>query len=297
MSSDVFGYPARRRRGFRFAPLAIGLIALACYWVYSCDTGPFGRWQHVTMNPASEARLGAQAFQQVLQESDVLRDPEVNEAVGRVAKYLIRAASDPAFTKATRIPKHDFDWRLSVVRSPEMNAFCLPGGKIVVYTGILPVCDTEAGLAVVMGHEIGHALARHGAERMTHQQMVNIGQMAAIGSISDMDPRAAQGVMMAFNLGTKFGVLLPYSRSHESEADRIGLYLMAIAGYDPANAPRFWERMTQATGSRGQPPEFASTHPGHGTRIRNLMAWQDEVIPIYEMATKVPDQDRRLPVR
>jgi predicted Zn-dependent protease len=297
MSSFPFGRQRQGpRRGFRLAPLLLGLIALGGFWVYSCQEGPFGRRQHIVMGVPDEMRLGAQAFQQTLAETEVERDPAVNEAVTRVCRNLVAAATDPTFLERVKIPKYEFEWQWRVVRSQQVNAFCLPGGKMVVYTGILPVCETEAGLAVVMGHEISHALCRHGAERMAQQQMVNIGQLATVGSISDMDPQAQRAVMTAFGMGAKYGVLLPYGRGHESEADKMGLYLMSIAGYDPANAPLFWERMTRATGGKGQPPEFASTHPGHERRVADLQVLQNEVRPLYEASDKQRDGDRRLPL-
>lgn len=280
----------------RAIPLAIALVVAMVVAFKGCEHGPFGRAQIVAMGLPEESRMGAQAFQQVLreQQGNVVRDPAINEAVNRVAERLIAAAEDTRFLKAVEIEKRDFDWGLRVVRSREVNAFCLPGGKIVVYTGILPVCQTEAGLAVVMGHEIAHALARHGAERMAQQQLANIGQMGAMGSISDLDPATRQRMMMLINAGTKFGIL-GYSRKHESEADRLGLYLMAVAGYDPAEAPKFWLRMQKATSGGGRPPEFLSTHPSHERRIAELQAWQTEVSPIYERARKAPDADRPLP--
>ncbi|MBX7104068.1 MAG: M48 family metallopeptidase, partial [Gemmataceae bacterium] len=280
----------------RAAPILIALVVAAVFAFKGCEDGPFGRKQVVALGLPEESRMGAQAFQQVLreQQGNIVTDQAVNAAVRRVADRLIAAAENPAFLSAVKLEKRDFEWGLRVVRSREVNAFCLPGGKIVVYTGILPVCQTEAGLAVVMGHEIAHALARHGSERMAQQQLVNIGQMGAMGSISDMDAASRQRVMMLINAGAKFGIL-SYSRSHETEADHLGLYLMAVAGYDPGEAPKFWLRMQQATGAGGRPPEFMSTHPSHERRIAELQGWQSEVRNLYERSNKAVDGDRRLP--
>lgn len=306
MSSSPFGAgnspfgsgPQQRGRGcgVKLMPIVIALIAAAFFIFKGCEEGPFGRKQLVGMGIQDEMRLGAQAFEKVLHESDVVEDPRIKEAVKRVASSLIKGARNPSFNSVTKIPPREFEWELSVVESPQVNAFCLPGGKIVVYTGILPVSRTEAGLSVVMGHEIAHALARHGSERMGQQQLVNIGQMAAAGSISDMDPATQQKVMMAFGLGAKYGFQLPFSRSHESEADRIGLYLMAAAGYDPAEAPKFWVRMEEAS-KGGQPPEFMSTHPSHDTRVQDLQNWQAEVKPLYDASQKQRDGNRPLPIQ
>lgn len=297
VNSPFGGGPQRGRGlGIKLMPILIALVMAGFFIMKGCEEGPFGRKQLVGMGIQDEMKLGAQAFDKVIHESDVVEDPAIRAAVKRVASNLIRASRSKSFNDAVKIPPRDFEWELSVVQSPQVNAFCLPGGKIVVYTGILPVSRTEAGLSVVMGHEIAHALARHGSERMAQQQLVNIGQMAAAGSISDMDPRMQQKIMMAFGVGAKFGMLLPFSRSHETEADHLGLYLMAVAGYDPAEAPKFWVRMEEAA-KGGQPPEFMSTHPAHETRIQDLKEWQSEVRPLYDASQKQRDGDRPLPVQ
>jgi predicted Zn-dependent protease len=279
----------------RLAPIIIGLLVLGGFLAYGCREGPFGRRQQITMNPQQEARLGAQAFQQILQEErgNVLPDSSpIVQVVRRVGERLARAAEDPALRKRMKLKDIIFRWEFEVIRSRQVNAFCLPGGKVVVYTGILPVCQTEAGLATVMGHEIGHALARHGAERMAQTQLVQIGQIAAAASLGDMDPRSQRNVMALLGAGAQVGVLLPFSRSHESEADHIGLLLMAAAGYDPVEAAEFWQRMQRLGG--GRTPEFLSTHPSHGTRIQQLRSWLPEAQELYDKSDK--QRDRRLPL-
>jgi metalloendopeptidase OMA1, mitochondrial len=171
------------------------------------------------------------------------------------------------------------------VRSKQVNAFCLPGGKVVVYTAIFPVAENEAGLATVLGHEIGHALAHHGAERMAQEQLVKLGQLAVTESIDRLDPNQRQELYAVLGAGSRFGVLLPFSRKHESEADHIGLILMAAAGYDPREAIRFWQRMEE--GSRGgQHAELMSTHPSHEHRIRDLEGWMSEALALYEKSER-----------
>jgi predicted Zn-dependent protease len=169
------------------------------------------------------------------------------------------------------------------VESEQANAFCMPGGKVVIYTGILPVTRDEAGLAVVMGHEIAHAIAGHGNERMSQGLAVEMGGMALSAALASKPAQTQQLWITAFGLGAQLGVMLPYSRLHESEADHLGLIFMAMAGYDPNNAVGFWERMAAAKEGKA-PPEFMSTHPADETRIRQIKELIPEVMPYYEKA-------------
>jgi predicted Zn-dependent protease len=197
------------------------------------------------------------------------------EAVRRVAQRIAAQTGSAASS---------FNWQVSVVANDQVNAFCLPGGKIVVYTGILPVAETEAGLATVIGHEVAHAVGRHGAQRVFQNQLVQTALVGASFSLSDLDYRQRQTIMGLLGAGATYGVLLPFGRDHETEADQMGLLYMARAGYDPREAIPFWERMGQAAGNGG-PPEFMSTHPSHGTRIENLQAFMSRAIAEYEKAS------------
>ena len=279
-----YGDMPRGGSPLRFLPILLALVAAGVMVVRGCDRGPFGRNRIVGLSPAEETRLGMQAFQQVLSESDVIRSGPVADAVQRVARRLAEASARPDVAQALGIQPRKFEWEFRAVRSNQVNAFCLPGGKVVVYTGILPVAETEAGLATVLGHEIGHALARHSAERMAQEQLVRLGQVAVAGSISDLDPAQQRQVMAVLGAGSQVGVLLPFSRKHESEADHIGLLLMAASGYDPREAPRFWERMQRTGGGRS--PEFLSTHPNPEHRMHDLQGWLNEAMPIYQSSAK-----------
>jgi predicted Zn-dependent protease len=285
---------APRGSPLRFLPILVALIAAGIMVIRGCDQGPFGRHRVVALSPAQEDQLGLQAFQQVVSKSEVVRDGPAVDAVRHIAERLAAATSRPEVDQSLGIKARKFDWDFRLVRSSQVNAFCLPGGKIVVYTGILPVAENEAGLATVLGHEIGHALARHSAERMAQEQLVQLGQQAVAASFSDIDPQQRARLMAVLGAGSQVGVLLPFSRSHESEADHIGLILMAAAGYDPREAPRFWERMNQKGGS-GR-PEFLSTHPGHEHRARDVQGWLSEAMPFYERSQK-QDSTKPLPRR
>jgi len=277
-------------KGFNAIPLLIGVGVVGFMMMRGCEKGPFNRNRVVGLKPEEEVRLGAQAFQEVLQKERVLPSNEpIVEVVRRIGRLIARASEEPDIRKAIHLTPMKFEWQYEVVESKQVNAFCLPGGKVVVYTGILPVCQTEGGLATVMGHEIGHALARHGAERIADQRMVQIGQVAVAASMSRMEPRQQAALMAAMGLGSQVGILLPFSRKHESEADHIGLLLMARAGYNPAIAPEFWQRMDKVGGGRRQ-PEFMSTHPNPATRIADLRRWQPEAEKFYKESDKRPDK-------
>jgi predicted Zn-dependent protease len=262
-----------RRRHFLIFPLIIaGVVMLVQYCSSEKITNPItGRSARVALSSEQEETLGMQSFREVLSQSEVIpRGPE-HDLVVRVAERLARATGDDA---------KDFKWQVSVVKSEQVNAFCLPGGKIVVYTGIIPYAKTEDGLAAVMGHEMAHAIARHGSQRLLRTSLAQTALMGASFSMSDMDYGQRQTILAALGAGAQYGVLLPFSREHETEADRMGLIYMARAGYDPREAIAFWQRMSQS--NERQPPEFASTHPSHERRIEDLREFLPKAMAEYQ---------------
>lgn len=254
-----------------------------------CETNPYtGRKQLLMTSIGQEMQMGAQAYSQVKSDPQMppSQDPREIEPVKRVAARIVEAAKRSKYAEMAK----QFQWEVTVIKDDKTaNAFALPGGKMAVYTGMFSMAKTEAGLAAVMGHEVVHALARHGAERMGHGQVANVGVQvvgAAIG-LSGGNPMLSQATMAALGAGAQVGVLLPFSRKHESEADYVGILLAADAGYDPRESVALWERMAEATGGSG-PSEFLSTHPSHDTRIDQLKEWMPEAMAIYQKRAKMP---------
>lgn len=253
--------------------------------VLACQTTPVtGRSQLNLLSTDQEMQLGAQAYDEMLAKEKLITSGPQYDMVKRVAERLIavgRTEGDGA--------KYEWQYRL-IDNDKIINASCLPGGKMVVYSGILPVTQNEAGLAVVLGHEISHALARHGNERVSTSQALDValGVLgSAAGAIGKLDESHQQLLMTALGAGAQYGAVLPWGRKQESEADHIGLILMARAGYDPHEAIKFWERMQQFTGS-DQPPEFLSTHPSHATRIKDLTGWIPEATAAAKQEAEKP---------
>ena len=237
-----------RRKRFILWPLLIAGIVVAYQY---CGSPKFvnpetGRAARVALSEEQESALGFQSYQEVLAQSRVVTDgPEVKLVRGIMSRLI----------SGTGETGKSLEWDVSVVDDPQANAFCLPGGKMVVYTGIIRVARTEAGLATVLGHEMAHATSRHGSQRLLQSQITSTLMTGAQASLAlgDMDMQQKMAVLAALGAGAKFGVLLPFSRQHESEADEVGLYYMARAGYDPREAIGFWERMSEAGGERRAP--------------------------------------------
>jgi len=247
--------------------LAIGLLLTGCLTVPET-----GRRQVMLISSQQEMQLGFSAFQQVKKETPASRDPAITAMVQRVGRRIAAVAELPGA-----------QWEFVVFDSKEANAFCLPGGKVGIYTGILPITKDEAGLATVIGHEIAHAVARHGAERMSEGLLLQTGGGLLGAGLANSDPRTRVLVLTAYGLGAKVGRELPHSRAQESEADRIGLIYMARAGYDPEAAVAFWQRFGDHNRQQGGAgtPEFLRTHPLDTVRVQQLQQWMPEAKANY----------------
>ena len=238
--------------------------------VAACKTNPFTGKKTLNFYPNSQIFPMAFAqYDQFLTENQVVDSSSEAQMIEKVGKRIASAAE--RWLTANGYPGYlkDYRWEYNLVQDETVNAWCMPGGKIVFYTGILPICQSETGVAVVMGHEVAHALADHGAQRMSAGTLQQLGAVA--GNVAIKDPEKRNAFNQAYGIGTTVGAMLPFSRSHETEADRIGLQIMAIAGYNPDEAAELWKRM-KAQNSQA-PPEFLSTHPSNDTRISNLTAW------------------------
>jgi predicted Zn-dependent protease len=252
--------------------IVVLLLCILTTFIIACTTVPYTeRRQLILFSESQEVALGNASFSQVLKEGKASSDSHHNELVQRAGKRIAQAAS-----------RSDYQWEFVVLDDPKtVNAFALPGGKVAFYSGILPVCQDENGVAVVMGHEVAHALARHGAERMSHDLLAELGSKGLSIALADKTPAAQNILLKAYGLGVTYGIERPFSREQESEADHIGLILMAKAGYDPGEAIGFWQRMdSQSKGNKM--PEFLSTHPSHEHRIRQIKEWLPEVNQYYK---------------
>jgi predicted Zn-dependent protease len=273
--------------------LLFALIGTGCSPVgLANDAGPGHRSQTLALTPQQELSLGKQAYQEVLSKSHVVRGGSEVERVRHVGRRIEDAvAIEPLQREINlRLRGYTFDWEFNVLQSNQINAFCLPGGKVAVFTGLLPVAQNDDQLAVVMGHEIAHALAHHASERIARQRMMQHAAEIAAGGMAGSDPQRRKELIGLLAAGAQVGSLA-YDRKQESEADHIGLFLMTFAGYDPRQAVDFWERMQQASAGRGRPPEILSDHPSDAKRIAQLRMW----VPQALSAKKAYDSGRVAP--
>lgn len=257
-------------RKFFSKPFAV--YAVLATVAVACATSPTGRKQLIVLPDSQMDQLGAQSFDQMKQQQPTTNDP-------RYVNY-VKCITGPITDQARGMTPVE-KWETVVFKDDSANAFALPGGKIGVHTGIIPVAKTDAQLAAVLGHEVGHVIARHGSERMSQGMVAQIGMVgtqAALGNSATSGP-----ILAALGLGTQVGILLPFGRTQESEADQIGLDLMAKAGFDPRQAVELWKNMAAASGGKS-PPEFLSTHPSSATRIKDIEAHLPKAMEFYKKA-------------
>jgi predicted Zn-dependent protease len=236
-----------------------------------CSKVPFTNRKQAKLLPESEMNaMSFAAYQDFLKINKLSTNTSQTNMVKSVGQRIESAATN-YYTKKNLTKKLEgYNWEFNLVDDPTVNAWCMPGGKVVFYSGIMPVCKTADGVAVVMGHEIAHALAHHGNERMSQGLMLQLGGIGLAVALSNKPQETQNLFMTAYGVGATLGAMLPFSRLHESEADEIGLFLMAMAGYDPEESVDFWQRMSASGGA--QPPQFLSTHPSHEKRIADLKA-------------------------
>lgn len=231
-----------------------------------------GRKQVTLIKESELVLLSDQEYRKFLSVNKVVKGTQDAERVQRIGKQIANAVENYYRQNKLESKINDFAWEFNLVQDSLVNAWCMPGGKVVFYTGILPICQDDDGLAVVMGHEIAHAVAQHGNERMSHGMMAQLGAAALSVATTSQTEQTQNLFMQAYGVGAQLGVLLPFSRKHETEADRLGLVFMAMAGFNPDKAPAFWERMGALSGGK-EPPVFVSSHPNSKTRVADLKAY------------------------
>ncbi len=259
--------------------IAIALL----FFAGSCKTVPLTGRKQLNLIPSDQVQSMSYAqYDQVLEEMPLSNNATWTKYVKNSGLRIKDAAEEYLRQNDLSELVEGYSWEFNLLKEDNtVNAWCMPGGKVAFYTGIMPICADEAGTAVVMGHEIAHAIARHGNERMSQGLATQLGGVALAVAVNEKPQETQALFMTAYGLASQVGVILPYSRTHESEADRIGLIFMAMAGYDPREAPKFWERMAARSGNAA-PPEFLSTHPSNATRVKNLNKWMHEAMKYYK---------------
>jgi predicted Zn-dependent protease len=263
-----------------FSILILVSILMACKKVPLTDRKQFNVIPNSQLNSSSFA-----SYDEVLKESKLSSNAEQVKMVKDVGNRIKMAVEQYLKEKNLEDATEGFKWEFNLIAENVVNAWCMPGGKVAFYEGILPVCKDEAGIAVVMGHEVAHAIAKHGGERMSQALMQQLGGVALSVALQQQPEQTQALAMAAYTGGSTVLGVLPFSRLHESEADELGIKFMALAGYDPAEAPKFWQRMKAQSGSA--PPEFLSTHPSNETRIEDLNKLLPEAKKYYAKSNKV----------
>ncbi|MEZ4599722.1 MAG: M48 family metallopeptidase [Syntrophotaleaceae bacterium] len=265
-------------------PGTLGSRLLLMGWMMlasACASVPVTERQQLNLVPESTMVSASQdQYQEFLQNHEVIRNTPESEMVKRVGQNIRQAVEEFMARRGESGELAGYNWEFNLIASEEVNAFAMPGGKVAIFSGILPIAQNEAGLATIMGHEVAHVIARHGSERMSQQLITQMGGQA-LSALLATQPQTAQTLwMQVFGVGAQVGVMLPYSRLQESEADYLGLIFMAMAGYDPRAAVDVWQRMAQLGGAGV--PEFLSTHPADQTRIREIQEKLPEALQYYQ---------------
>lgn len=256
-------------------------LAIAFAFILACSTVPLtGRKQFKLLPESQLQQMSLAEYKSFLTESKVVSNTEQAKMVKRVGEKLAASATEYLRKAGHADRVAGYTWEFNLVEDKTVNAWCMPGGKVVIYTGILPVTKTEAGLATVMSHEISHAIAQHGNERMSQQMAAQIGGVALDIALMNQPEQTRNLFLSSYAIGSTVGLILPFSRKHETEADKMGMAFMAMAGYDPSEAINFWKRMAQLGGEK--PPEFLSTHPSDETRVANLRKFLPEALKLYK---------------
>jgi predicted Zn-dependent protease len=260
----------------------IVLCIVLCTFILSCSTVPITGRKQLKIIPNSQMlAMSYQQYDQFLKENNLSDNAEQTAMVKRVGARIQDSVEQYFKNQGLASQLEGYAWEFNLVENKDVNAWCMPGGKVVFYSGIIPICQDDKGIAVVMGHEVAHAVAEHGSERMSQGLITQLGGAALATALEEQPEKTQQIWMTAFGLGAQVGVLLPYGRLQESEADHLGLIFMAMAGYDPNVAVSFWQRMAAEKGGAA-PPEFLSTHPSDDTRIRKIKELLPEAMTYYK---------------
>lgn len=257
-------------------------VVIASVVVTACSSVPVTGRKQLNIIPSSQMMsMSYQQYDDFLKSNKLSTNAQQTQMIKTVGAK-IKTAVETYFRQQGMSSELDgYSWEFNLIESPEANAWCMPGGKVVFYTGILPITKDETGVAVVMGHEIAHAVAEHGNERMSQSLITELGGTALAVALQEKPAETQQLWLTAYGIGSQVGVMLPFSRLHESEADRMGLIFMAMAGYNPNDAVSFWQRMADMKNGQS-PPEFLSTHPSDATRIRQIKSWLPEAMKYYK---------------
>ena len=264
-------------------------ILLITLLTIGCATVPITGRKQLALVPNSQILpISYSTYRDVMKDSKLSGNKEQVQLVKKVGNSTKKAVEEFMAQQKMADDLEGYAWEFNLIDEDVINAWCMPGGKVAFYTGIMPVCQDETGVAVVMGHEVAHAIANHGGERMSQGLIQQMGGMALSVAIHDKPEQTQMLYNTAYAIGSTYGAILPFSRLHESEADKLGLIFMAMAGYDPQEAPKFWQRMDAMAGAPPV-PEWMSTHPSHETRIDNLNAYMPQAMKYYKRQVKKSD--------